>query len=247
LINSASPDVACLIGVTAATEPAHWGVWRQPADLAPTGYALTVQRAGAVAVLLPTDPAVTSDPGPLLERLDGLILTGGADVDPGTYGAEAAPGTADTRPERDHFEISLAKAALSSDLPFLGVCRGFQLMNVAAGGSLEQHLPDVVGHERHRSVPGQFDEHEVDLLEGSQIAALCGSEQLTVSSHHHQGLGRLGSGLEVTGTSIPDGIAEAIEVKGKSFALGVQWHPEIDENDSLISALVDAARARMES
>lgn len=238
---------ACLIGVTAATEPVRWGVWNQPADLAPTGYALTVQRAGGVAVLLPIDPVVTGDPGPLLDRLDGLILAGGADVDPASYGAEPAPGTADTRPERDGFEIALAKSALERDLPVLGVCRGFQLINVATGGTLEQHLPDVLGHERHRTVPGQFDEHEVELTEGSRTARIYGSERLTVQSHHHQGLDRIGDGLEVTGVAIPDRIPEAFELPGRAFALGVQWHPEIDENDSLVAALVDAARARMGS
>ena len=238
---------ACLIGITAATETARWGAWDQPADLAPTGYALTVQRAGGVAVLLPTDPAVTDEPMPLLTRLDGLILTGGVDVDPASYGSEAAPGTTDIRPERDRFEIALAKAALESDLPLLGICRGFQLINVAAGGDLVQHLPDLLGHERHRTVPGRFDEHEVKLTEGSKIARLCGTDQLTVTSHHHQGLDRVGDGLEVTGIAIPDRIAEAVEVTGQHFAIGVQWHPEIEEHDSLIAGLVDAARARMDS
>ncbi|MGK2954545.1 MAG: gamma-glutamyl-gamma-aminobutyrate hydrolase family protein [Solirubrobacterales bacterium] len=244
---TAGAEGACLIGITAATETARWGAWNQPADLAPTGYALTVQRAGAVALLLPTDPVVTEDPGPLLQRLDGLILTGGVDVDPASYGADPSPETADIRPGRDQFEISLAKSALESDLPVLGICRGFQLINVAAGGDLAQHLPDVLGHERHRTVPGRFDEHDVELTEGSRIARLCGTTRLTVTSHHHQGLNRIGTGLEVTGFAVPDGIAEAIEVDGKYFALGVQWHPEIEENDCLIAALVDAARARMEA
>lgn len=240
-------ESACLIGITAATEPARWGVWNQLADLAPHGYAVTVQRAGGVAVLLPADPEVAGDPGGLLDRLDGLILGGGADVDPASYGAEAGPRTADVRPERDEFELALTKGALEKDLPLLGICRGFQLMNVAAGGTLEQHLPDVVGHERHRTVPGQFDEHEVELISGSRIAGICGSGQLLVNSHHHQGLGRIADGLEVTGAAIPDHIAEAVEVPGNSFALGVQWHPEEHEGDLLIKALVDAARARMGS
>lgn len=236
-----------LIGVTAATEPARWGVWNQPADLAPTGYALSVQRAGGVAVLLPTDPAVTGDPGPLLDRLDGLILAGGADVDPASYDAEPEPRTADTRPERDEFEIALAKAALERDFPLLGVCRGFQLINVAGGGTLRQHLPDVLGHERHRTVPGQFDEHEVELSEGSKISRICGKDRLTVQSHHHQGLGRIAEGLKITGLAVPDGISEAFEIPGRDFAIGVQWHPETDEEDSLVPALVETARERMET
>ncbi|MBK5231908.1 MAG: gamma-glutamyl-gamma-aminobutyrate hydrolase family protein [Thermoleophilia bacterium] len=234
-----------MIGISAATEPARWGAWNQLADLAPHDYALTVQRAGGVAVLLPADPVVAGDPAPLLDRFDGLILGGGADVDPASYGAEAAAQTTDIRPERDEFELALVKGALEKDLPLLGICRGFQLMNVAAGGTLVQHLPDAVGHERHRTVPGQFDEHEVELISGSRIAGICGSERVLVQSHHHQGLDRIADGLEVTGAAIPDRIAEAIEIPDKSFALGVQWHPEVDEGDSLIAALVDAARARM--
>lgn len=234
-----------MIGVTAATEQARWLAWDQPADLAPTGYAQTVQRAGAIAVLLPSDPAVTEAPDSLLDRLDGLILTGGADVDPASYGAEAAPATADTRLARDQFELSLAGAALERDFPLLGVCRGFQLINIALGGTLEQHLPDVLGHEGHRSVPGQFDQHEVELDEGSRIAGLIGRRRLMVESHHHQGLGRIAEGLELTGFAVPDRIPEAFEVTGKHFALGVQWHPEIDQNDSLVAALIDAAREKM--
>lgn len=237
---------ACLIGITAATERARWGAWDQFADLAPAGYASSVQKAGAVALLLPTDLAVTDSPESLLARLDGLILTGGVDVDPDSYGAIAAPETSDVRPDRDRFELSLAKAALEADLPLLGICRGFQLMNALAGGDLDQHLPDRLGHEGHRSVPGSFDEHEVELTEGSKIAGLCGGTRLVVSSHHHQGLDRIGEGLRVTGVAVPDGIAEAIEVEGNDFAIGVQWHPEIEDGDRLIPALVDAARARME-
>ena len=238
---------ACIIGVTAATETARWGVWDQPADLAPSGYARTVQRAGGVAVLLPVDPVVTVSPGPLLERLDGLILAGGADVDPASYGHAPAPGTTDTRPERDQFELGLARGALETGLPVLGICRGFQLINVAAGGTLDQHLPDRLGHERHRTVPGHFDEHEVELTPGSRVAAICGEARLTVSSHHHQGLDLVGEGIEVTGVATDDGTPEAFEIPALPYAIGVQWHPEIDEKDSLIASLVDAARERMAS
>lgn len=238
---------ACIIGVTAATETARWGVWDQPADLAPSGYALTVQRAGGVAVLLPVDPVVTVSPGPLLERLDGLILAGGADVDPASYGHAPLPNTTDTRPERDQFELGLARGALETGLPVLGICRGFQLINVAAGGTLDQHLPDRLGHERHRTVPGRFDEHEVELTPGSRVAEICGEERLTVSSHHHQGLDLVGDGIEVTGVAIEDGTPEAFELPALPYAIGVLWHPEIDEQDSLIASLVDAARERMSS
>ncbi len=238
---------ACVIGVTAAIEPARWGAWDQLADLAPRGYALNVQKAGGVAVVLPADEAVAGDPDRLLDRLDGLILAGGADLDPATYGQDAAPTTIGHRPDRDAFEVALAAAALERDLPLLGICRGFQIINVAAGGTLEQHLPDVVGHERHRSIPGRFDEHEVDLVQGSRVATFWGAERIMVKSHHHQGLARMGDGLAVTGYAVPDLIAEAIEVPDRSFALGVQWHPEEDADDPLIAALVEAARAKMGS
>lgn len=236
---------ACLIGVTAATEQARWLAWDQPADLAPTGYSQTVQRAGGVALLLPPDPGLTANPFPLIDRLDGLILTGGADVDPASYASEAHPQTADIRPERDRFELALAKAAIDRELPLLGICRGFQLMNVAAGGTLEQHLPDVIGHEGHRTVPGQFDEHEVEFVPGSKVAGICQTDRKSVTSHHHQGLDRVGQGLAITGTSSDDGVPEALEVESAEFAVAVQWHPEIDPDDLLVQALVDAARARM--
>ncbi len=245
MTGAAGSSDACLIGISGANEKARWGAWDQFADLAPAGYARSVQEAGGVAVLLPTDEAVTEAPESLLERLDGLILAGGADVDPASYGAVAAPVTTDIRPDRDRFELALAGAALEMELPLLGICRGFQLMNVAAGGDLDQHLPDRLGHEGHRTEPGSFDEHEVELTEGSKVAGICGGRRLVVSSHHHQGLGRIGDGLEVTGLAVPDGIAEAIEVEGSNFAIGVQWHPEIEEGDRLIPALVKVARERM--
>jgi putative glutamine amidotransferase len=166
-------------------------------------------------------------------------------MDPATYGAEPHTQTSDTVPERDAFELALAARAIERDLPFLGVCRGMQVMNVARGGTLTQHLPDDLGHEDHRRTPGSFDnaDHDVRLATGSLVARVAGEERHGTKSHHHQGVERIGDGLVVTGWSALDELPEAIEVPGKRFALGVQWHPEADETSPLIAALVDEARA----
>jgi putative glutamine amidotransferase len=147
-----------------------------------------------------------------------------------------------TNPERDRFEIALARRALERDLPLLGVCRGMQVMNVAAGGNLEQHLPDRIGAERHRPVPGKWAEHDVRLEPGSLAAEAAGGERLRVKSHHHQGVAELGDGLTVSGWSIEDDTIEALEVDDRAFALGVLWHPEEDPDDGVIPSLLDSAR-----
>ena len=163
------------IGICAALERARWSVWDQEALLLSRSYVDAVQRAGGVALMLPPDPAVVAEPDDVLEVLDGLILAGGADIDPAAYGADPHPETGPTRPERDAFEIALARRALERDLPLLGICRGMQLLNVAKGGTLVQHLPDDLGHTDHRRHPGTFDnaDHDVRLAEGSLAARAC--------------------------------------------------------------------------
>jgi len=231
------------IGICAATERVSWAVWDgYDVVLAPRAYATAVQRGGGIALVLPPDPAAAEDPDLVLDRLDGLILAGGSDVDPGSYGAERHPRTGNTWPERDRFELALARRALERDLPLLGICRGMQMLNVALGGSLVQHLPDSLGSEVHCAVPGTFGEHQVRLAAGSLAAAAARSEAVAVRSHHHQGIDRLGEGLEVSGWSVEDELQEAIELPGKSFALGIVWHPEEDPDSELIGALVEAAR-----
>ena len=232
------------IGLCTALESARWGAWDARAALLPYSYVEAVQRAGGLALMLPPDPAVAADPDPVLDLLDGLLLAGGADVDPATYGAERHPATDDGAPERDAFELALAARAMERDLPFLGVCRGMQVMNVARGGTLNQHLPDDLGHEDHRRSPGTFDDHDVRITAGSLAARAAGETVHATKSHHHQGVERVGAGLEVTGWATADELPEAIEVPGNRFALGVQWHPEADESSRLIAALVEEARAR---
>jgi putative glutamine amidotransferase len=238
-------DARPVIGLCAAVERASWGLWTAQAHLLPREYADAVQRAGGLAVLLPPDPHASEHPEEILDLLDGLILAGGSDVDPGAYGAEPHPATVNTNPERDAFEIALAQAAVARDLPFLGICRGMQVLNVARGGTLLQHLPESHGHEDHRRNPGSFEgaDHQVRLDTGSLAARAAGEESHRTLSHHHQGVDRVGDGLVVTGHSELDDLPEAVELTGSRFVLGVQWHPEADETSQLIAALVDDARA----
>jgi putative glutamine amidotransferase len=210
--------------------------------LLPQSYARAVQRAGGLALMLPPDPVLTEDPDEILDRLDGLVLTGGCDLDPATHGSERHPSVNGTSPDRDRFEIALARRALKRDMPLLGICRGMQLMNVALGGGIEQHLPDLVGHEQHRHTPGAFADHHVRLEPGSLAARVVGREQEAVKSHHHQAVDGLGSGLVASGWSVEDSVIEAIEVPDRRFALGVLWHPEEDETSRVVKALVEETR-----
>lgn len=238
--SGASPPA---IGICAAIERVSWGVWNEyEVTLVPRSYVRAVQRAGGLGIVLPPDDAVVADPGLLLDRVDGLILAGGADVDPASYGAEPHAETRGTWPDRDRFEIALARAALERDMPVLGICRGMQLLNVALGGTLDQHLPDSVGHGIHRALSGTFGEHHVRLAADSLACAAAGMEGFVVFSHHHQGVKQVGEGLRVSGWSVDDDLVEAIELPDKRFALGVVWHPEEDPDSNVIAALVDAAR-----
>lgn len=225
-----------VIGISAAIERARWGAWDTEVLLSPRPYSLAVQRAGGLAVLLTPDD---EDPAQILDMIDALIIAGGSDVDPESYGAEPHPETRGTNRTRDGFELALARAAIERDMPLLGICRGMQILNVARGGTLHQHLDDVV---THRHTPGVFCDHEVVLEPGSLAAEAAGTERLAVKSHHHQGVEELGADLDVTGRSPSDGTIEAIEVSGRDFALGVLWHPEEDAGSSVIGSLVSRAR-----
>jgi putative glutamine amidotransferase len=234
-----------VIGICTAVERASWGSWvEEPCTLSPRSYSLAVQGAGAMVLLLPPDDVVAEQPDELLELLDGLMLAGGADVDPGSYGARPHPETSGTWPERDRFELALVHRAIERDIPVLGICRGMQMLNVACGGTLDQHLPDRLGHEDHRHTPGAFSDHEVRLEPGTLAARAVGAETTAVKSHHHQGVDELGEGLTVTGRSTADDVVEAIEIPGRVYALGVLWHPEADERSRVVGSLVEAARER---
>jgi putative glutamine amidotransferase len=234
-----------VIGICAALERARWSVWDLQAALLPYNYVQAVQRAGGLALMLPVDPLLVEDPGEALEMIDGLVLAGGADIDPGSYGAQTHAETVDTVPERDAFEIALTRAAIERNLPVLGICRGMQLINVACGGTLLQHLPDLFDHEEHRRVVGSFDgsDHDIVLVDGSLAARAAGELRHATKSHHHQGVDQLGEGLSVSGVSTLDDLPEAIELPDKRFVLGVQWHPEADTASRVIGAFVTAAEA----
>src|SRR5262245_59918328 len=233
-----------VIGICAVMDQARWSVWDLPAALVPMNYVEAVQRAGGLALLVPPDPALLEDPDAILDRLDGLMLIGGPDVGAGRYGAEPHPLAEPEARLRDGVEIALARRALERGLPLLGICRGMQLINVAAGGTLRQHLPDELGDERHRRALGSFagHEHRVELAAGSRAMASAGESPHVVFSHHHQSVGRVGEGLVVSGRADDDEVPEAIEPAGPGWALGVQWHPEADPESPVIAALVGAAR-----
>ncbi|MDQ6804394.1 MAG: gamma-glutamyl-gamma-aminobutyrate hydrolase family protein, partial [Actinomycetota bacterium] len=197
------------IGICAGLTQASWGVWDEQAALLPLNYLTAIQRAGGMPLMIPPDPELIEEPDQALGRLDALILAGGGDLDPATYGAEAHPETEQGHPrERDDTEIALVRRALELDLPVLGICRGMQVLNVALGGTLLQHVPDKVGHSGHRRNPGSFvdSEHEVRLAPGSLVARAAGEEIHGTKSHHHQAVGEIGEGLEVTGWSALDNL-----------------------------------------
>jgi putative glutamine amidotransferase len=234
---------APLIGLTTYLERAQTGVWDVPASFLPRVYFESVTRAGGIAVLLPPQPVDAFVAGRVLDALDGLIITGGKDVDPARYGQERHATTDEPRRDRDAWEDALLTAAITRELPFLGICRGLQVLNVALGGTLHQHLPDVIGSTRYNAGYGTFSENEVEVHAGTRTGDLLdAAPALPVHSYHHQAVDALGEGLVVSARS-DDGIVQAVEVQGVPFGVGVQWHPEENPDDlRLFAGLVDAAR-----
>ena len=231
------------IGICAALERARWTVWDREAFLLSRSYIDALQAAGAIAFMIPPDGWVEEHPDDVLDGVDGLLLAGGADIDPATYGAERHAKTVNTRPDRDRAEVALALRALERDLPLLGICRGMQLLNVALGGTLIQHLPDDLGHTDHRRSLGSFDnaDHDVRLAPDSLAARAAGETLHATKSHHHQGVDELGDGVEASGWSVLDDLVEAIEVPAAGWALGVQWHPEADPRSRVVRAFAAEA------
>jgi putative glutamine amidotransferase len=226
-----------LIGLTTYVERSRHGAWDEVSALLPITYVSAVIRSGGVPLLLPPSP---TDPAAVLSVLSGLVVTGGPDVDPARYGAEPHQETDTPRPERDHWEAELSLAALDMDLPLLAICRGLQVLNVALGGTLHQHLPDLTGTDDHRVVRGQMTANHFSIEDGSALAQVLGTAADGMC-HHHQAIDRLGRSLRAVAFA-PDGTIEAAERPGADFALGVQWHPEDDETDDrLFKALVEAA------
>jgi putative glutamine amidotransferase len=225
-----------VIGISAYVEQARWGVWDQRAVLVPESYVAMIRAAGARAVLLPPDEAGAPD---LVRRLDGLVLAGGADIEPARYGAADRHELTVTRPDRDAGEVAVLEAALEADLPVLGVCRGMELLAVAYGGALHQHLPDVLaGDPGHQPSPGVYGSHPARFIPGSRAAAIFG-ERTEVNSYHHQAVADPGK-LTVTGWA--DDVVEAVEDPSRRFVFGVQWHPEAMADVRPFAALVAAAR-----
>ena len=230
-----------VVGITTYVELAKWGAWELDAALIPFAYVQAVERAGARPLLVPPSEDGVDE---TLDALDGLLFSGGADLDPDLYGAEAHPATNGVRPARDRAELALLEGALARDMPVLAVCRGVQVLNVARGGDLVQHLPDVVGDERHRETAGVFSEHPVRIEDDSKLGSLLG-DHAPVKSSHHQGVGAVGRGLREVAWA-DDGTIEALEDPDRTFAVGVLWHPEVGEDMKLFEALVAEAKAYRE-
>jgi putative glutamine amidotransferase len=231
-----------VIGITTYLTLARFGVWEDDAALIPAAYVRAVEAAGGRALLVPPSMEGIDE---TLDALDGLLFSGGSDLDPEIYRQEAHAETDGVVPERDRAEIALLEAALERDMPVLAVCRGSQVLNVARGGDLVQHLPEVVGDEKHKHTPGVFADHDVDLVSGTRVQQILG-DHAPVKSHHHQGYGQLGAGLREAARA-DDGTIEALEDPSLRFAVGVLWHPEAGEDFALFEALVEEARAYHEA
>jgi putative glutamine amidotransferase len=231
-----------VIGITSYAEEVTWGAWVEAAALVPLAYVRAIEKAGGRPLVVPPSEEAIEE---TLGVLDGILFSGGSDLDPELYGAELHPETTGVREERDRAEMALLTAALERDMPVLAVCRGSQVLNVALGGDIVQHLPEIVGHEGHRQRPGDWSDHEVKLEPESRVGGLLG-ERAPVKSHHHQGYGKIGEGLRETGWA-DDGTVEALEDPSRRFAVGVLWHPEEGDDMALFEALVEEARGYREA
>ena len=227
-----------LVGITSYADRVRWGVWDVPAAMIPLVYVQAIEHAGGRPLVVPPSENAVEE---TLDALDGLIVSGGEDIEPALYGAAPHPETKGARPDRDVAELALLRAALERDMPVLAICRGSQVLNVARGGDLVQHLPDLVGDEKHKHTPGTFADHDVTLDAESRLGRILG-DRAPVKSHHHQGYGRIGTGLREVAWA-EDGVVEGLEDPEKRFAIGVLWHPEEGKDFALFAQLVEAARS----
>ncbi|MGV0742200.1 gamma-glutamyl-gamma-aminobutyrate hydrolase family protein [Mycolicibacterium sp. XJ870] len=228
--------------MTTYLQQAQTGVWDVRASFLPQIYFNAVNLAGGIAMLLPPQPVDDDIANRVLDRLDGVVITGGPDVDPARYGQTPHPSTNEPARERDEWEFALLSGALRRGIPVLGVCRGAQVLNTALGGTLHQHLPDVIGHTHHQKGDAVFGTSAVRTVPGTRLADLIG-ETSDAQCYHHQAIDRLGDGLVVSARDA-DGVIEAVEVPGEGFVLAVQWHPEERLDDvRLFTAVVEAARS----
>jgi putative glutamine amidotransferase len=231
-----------VIGLTTYLDQARSGIWDVRASFLPAAYFEGVTLAGGLAVLLPPQPVHVDTADRVLDALDALVITGGKDIDPAVYGQPPHPATDEPGPQRDSWEFALVRGALRRRLPLLGICRGAQLLNVALGGTLHQHLPDVIGHDGHQPGNAVFSTLRVRTVPGTRLAGLLGGSA-EVRCYHHQAIAEVGEGLVVSARDA-DGVVEALELPGHGFALAVQWHPEESLDDlRLFTALVEAARS----
>ena len=226
-----------VVGITAGELVASYGVWKEQASLVPADYIHAIARAGGVPVVLSPVAGIADA---LVERIDGLVLTGGVDVDPSLYGAERHPKTQAPDTVRDSFEIELLDAAVARELPVLAICRGIQVLNVRRGGTLHQHLPEVVGNRDHMEAPGTFGRHRVRIDPASQLGGIIGLAEEDVPTHHHQAVDRIGEGLTASAWA-DDGTVEGLEDPALRFLVAVQWHPEMGDDPSLFEGLIAAA------
>jgi gamma-glutamyl-gamma-aminobutyrate hydrolase PuuD len=226
-----------IVGITTDLQTVIFGAWEEESALVPADYVRAVSRAGGRPVLIPPSGEGIEE---TLDLLDALVLSGGSDLDPATYGHDPHPETNGVVEERDRAELALLHGALERDMPLLAVCRGSQVLNVGLGGDLVQHLPDLVGHDEHKHTPGEYADHDVTLEPGTRLEALLG-DHAPVKSHHHQGFGQLGQGLREAARA-HDGTLEALEDPERRFTLGVLWHPEVGEDQRLFEAFVAEAR-----
>jgi putative glutamine amidotransferase len=231
--------------VCAVRERARWSFWDQEAALVPVSYLAAIEEAGGVALALPPTPHLSADVERVLDVLDGVLVIGGADIDPRFYGQEREAATEAVYPERDAFELAVVEKALELDRPFLGICRGLQVLNVARGGTLKQDIADETGSTLHRRRLGSFEgtEHVVQISEGSLAHRAIGELETVARCHHHQAIDEVGNGLVVSARAVADGMVEAVEVPENRFALAVQWHPEADRASRVIASMVEASLA----